>query len=75
MSNTSMQHTEFDIALGDRVQIQPGLRIQPTLVGQAGMVVEVFRLPLDSCLVRIAGDPNRQRTWFFYRDELVVTNV
>ena len=38
--------------------------------GRAGTVVEVFRVPRESCLVRMDGDPNRRREWFFYRDEM-----
>ena len=65
---------EHDLDVGDRVQIRPNPRLLPALVGQVGTVVEVFRVPRDSCMVRIAGDPNRQREWFFYRDEVVVDN-
>jgi hypothetical protein len=43
-------------------------------VGRAGTVVEVFRVPRDSCLVRIDGDPNRQREWFLYRDEVAISS-
>jgi len=38
-------------------------------VGRIGTVVEIFRVPLDACLVRIDGDPDR-REWFFYSDEI-----
>jgi hypothetical protein len=58
---------------GDRIRIQRGRRpLRPDLVGQVGTIVEVFRVPQDSCLVRIDGDPNRQREWFLYRDEIVI---
>lgn len=61
---------------GDRVHIQQGGRpLHLELVGQAGTVVEVFRVPRDSCLVRIDGDPNRRREWFFYRDEVVISDA
>jgi len=36
-----------------------------------GTVVEVFRVPLDSCMVRLDGD---QREWFFYRDEFAISD-
>ena len=57
---------------GDRVHIRRANRaILPALLGRSGTVVEVFRAPRDSCLVRIDGDQNRRREWFFYRDEIV----
>jgi hypothetical protein len=37
-----------------------------------GDVVEVFRVPLDSCLVHLDDDPRREREWFFYREEVTV---
>ena len=58
--------------IGDRIRIRHGGRSIPALIGHVGTVVEVFRIPLGSCLVRIDGDPNRLREWFFYRDELVI---
>jgi hypothetical protein len=47
----------------------------PALVGQLGTIVEIFRVPRGSCLVRIDGDPNRQREWFFYPDEVATSDV
>jgi hypothetical protein len=44
-------------------------------VGQVGTIVEVFGVPQGSCLVRIDGDPNRQREWFLYRDEIMLSNA
>lgn len=62
---------EWDIGVGKQTRIRQGRqRLIPELVGQVGTIVEVFRLPRDSCLVRIDGDLNRQREWFFYRDEV-----
>jgi hypothetical protein len=59
----------------DRVRIRQGSKwLRPELVGRMGTVVEVFRVPRDSCLVRIDGDPNRQREWFFYQDEVVISD-
>ena len=58
---------------GDRVHIRQGSKpLRPELVGRMGTVVEVFRVPRDSCLVRIDGDPNRRREWFLYQDEVVI---
>ena len=58
---------------GARVHIQQGVRpLRLELVGRAGTVVEVFRMPQDSCMVRIDGDPDRRREWFFYRDEVIL---
>jgi hypothetical protein len=72
MDERTSQPPEREIDSGDRVHIQQGGRPIPEFLGRAGMVVEVFRIPRDSCLVRIDGDPNRQREWFFYRDEVVI---
>ncbi len=44
------------------------------LIGRTGTVVETFRVPRDSCLVRIDGDRYLQREWFFYRDEVVFSD-
>ena len=61
---------------GDRVHIRQGSKpLRPELLGRAGTVVEVFRMPRDSCLVRMDGDLNRQREWFFYRDEVVISSA
>jgi hypothetical protein len=61
---------------GDRVRIRQANRaIIPALMGRAGTVVEVFRVPRDSCLVRVDGDQHRRREWFFYRDEVVISDA
>jgi hypothetical protein len=61
---------------GDRVRIRQGARsLRLDLIGQLGTVAEVFRAPLDSCMVRIDGDPNRRREWFLYRDEVMISDV
>ena len=59
-------------AVGDRVIIRQGRRPIPMLVNQIGTVVEIFRAPRDSCLVRIDGDPDAQREWFCYHDEIAL---
>jgi hypothetical protein len=75
VSTIQARRSARDLNVGDRIQVRQGSRPLPALVGHVGMVVEVFRLPRDSCMVRIAGDPDRQREWFFYRDEVVINNV
>ena len=75
MSETTPQLQERALDGGDRVQIRQGRRPIPGLLGRMGTVVEVFRVPQDSCLVRIDGDPNRRREWFFYRDEIAISDV
>lgn len=73
MDTTITQPQPPDLNGGDRVRIQPGSRpLLPELVGQVGTTIEVFRVPYGSCLVRIDGDSNRVREWFFYRDEIVI---
>jgi len=65
-----------DLNGGDRIRIRPGRRtLLPELVGQVGTIVEVFRVPQGSCLVRIDGDPDRVREWFLYRDEIVIGDM
>ena len=64
--------TAREPAVGDRIVIRQGRRPIPTLLGQIGTVVEIFRAPRDSCLVRIDGDTDRQREWFCYHDEVVL---
>jgi hypothetical protein len=62
-----------DLDSGERIRIRQGRRsLSPKLVGQVGTIVEVFRVPQGSCLVRLDGDPDRQREWFLYRDEIVI---
>ena len=73
MSAAIAQPQPQDLNGGDRVRVQPGGRpLFPELVGQVGTIVEVFRAPQGSCLVRIDGDPDREREWFLYRDEIVI---
>jgi hypothetical protein len=70
MSEIISQLPEHDIGNGDRIRIRQGQRSIPDLIGHIGTIVEVFRAPLDSCMVRIDNDPDRQREWFLYRDEI-----
>ena len=72
MSDITPQHAQHEINNGDRVRIRQGQRSIPDLIGHIGTIVEVFRAPLNSCMVRIDNDPDRQREWFLYRDELVI---
>jgi hypothetical protein len=61
---------------GDRIRIRSGDRpLLSGLVGQVGTIVEVFRMPQGSCLVRIDGDSDRVREWFLYRDEIVIDDT
>jgi hypothetical protein len=70
MRITTAQPLARELDTGDRVHIQQGHRSIPTLLAHVGTIVEVFRMPLGSCLVRIDGDPDRLREWFFYGDEV-----
>ncbi len=72
MSETMPQLPDRDINNGDRIQIRQGQRSIPDLIGHIGTIVEVFRAPLGSCMVRIDNDPDRQREWFLYRDEIAI---
>jgi hypothetical protein len=71
MGEATPQPQTHDLDSGDRIHIRQGNRPLPAFVGQAGTVVEVFRAPSNSCLVRMDGDLDLQREWFFYRDEVV----
>jgi hypothetical protein len=75
MDRIALQPQERPLDVGDRIHIQQGRRSIPNLVGHVGTVVEVFRVPRDSCLVRIDGDPDHRREWFFYRDEVASGEV
>ena len=70
MSQITEQHVERDLTNGGRIRIRQGQRPIPDLVGRLATIVEIFRIPLDSCLVRIDGDADRLREWFLYSDEL-----
>jgi hypothetical protein len=76
MGVTTLYPAEREPDGGDRIRIRRGRRaLSPDLVGQVGTIVEVFRVPQGSCLVRVDGDPNRQREWFLYRDEIVISDA
>ena len=42
---------EREPEVGDRIIIRQGRRPIPTLLNQIGTLVEIFRVPRDSCLV------------------------
>lgn len=68
MDVTTGYPADRELNSGERIRIRRGRRpLRSDLAGQTGMIVEVFRAPQGSCLVRIDGDPNHQREWFLYR--------
>ena len=76
MDGALLQPLDRDRNSGDRIRIRQGKRpLLATLVGQLGTIVEVFRVPRGSCLVRIEGDPNPRREWFLYSDEVATSDV
>ena len=75
MNKITSQPAERELDIGDRISIRSGGMPLPALVGQMGTVVEVFRVPRGSCRVRIDGDPEQRREWFFYRNEVVINDV
>lgn len=76
MSELPSQPMEDELEVGGRVRVQQGRRSLPELlVGRVGTVVELFRAPRGSCLVRIDGDKNRRQEWFFYDDEVAASNT
>lgn len=66
------QPTEREPAIGDRVAIRQGRRAHSAFVGRTGTVVEIFRVPRDSCVVCIDGDDAGQPGLFCYHDEVVL---
>ncbi len=75
MGRESAQPRERDLDSGDRIRIRQGQRPIANRVGQEGTIVEIFRVPQGSCLARIDADPDRQREWFFYRDEVAASDT
>jgi hypothetical protein len=75
MSSVTPPPVDHYLAIGDRIHIRQGGRAIPTLVGRVATVVEVFRVPVGSCLARIEGDPDRLREWFLYGDEVAIGEV
>ena len=61
--------------IGDRIVIRQGRRPIPSLLNRVGTVVEIFRVPRDSCMVRVDGDGEPQREWFCYHDEVVLSTA
>ena len=72
MHQDSEQPAPRELAIGDRIRIEHDPRGVANLIGQVGTIVEIFRVPRDSCLVQIDGDPTPQRTWLLYRDEFAL---
>lgn len=66
---------EQPLNVGDRVRIQQHRWPLIGMLDQVGTVVEIFRMPRDSCLVRVDGDTKRDREWFFYRVEVTPGDV
>ena len=75
MSQIAPLSLDRDLDNGDRIRICQGQRAIPDLVDRIGTIVEMFRAPLGSCLVRIDGDPDLKREWFFYHDEVVAYSI
>jgi hypothetical protein len=72
MQGNSVPEVTYSVDVGDRVAIRQPRLEYADLAARVGTVVEVFRVPLNSCLVQLDGDPRREREWFFYRDEMIV---
>lgn len=70
-SSHALPPVERELVVGDRIIIRQGRRSFPELLNRTGTIVEIFRVPRDSCLVRLDGDTDRQREWFCYHDEVV----
>lgn len=73
MNGAALQPQKQLLDIGDRISVRPGRQSIAVIKNQQGTVVEVFRVPQGSCLVRIDGDLNLHRAWFLYRDEVVIS--
>lgn len=62
---------ERALYIGDRVCIRRDRRPLPGLADQVGTVVQLISVPRDCCLVRVDGDTDASRVWFFYRSEVL----
>jgi hypothetical protein len=65
---------EHTLHVGDRVRIRRDRRPLPGLADQAGTVVQLIHVPRDCCLVRLDGDTDAIRVWFFYGAEVLTGN-
>jgi hypothetical protein len=74
MNGTALQPQKRLLDIGDRVYVRQGRQSISAIVNQYGTVVEVFRVPQGSCMVRIDGDLDLDREWFLYRDEVVISD-
>ncbi len=75
MSGLTSPPPEQYLAIGDWIHIRQGGRAIPALVGRIATVVEVFRVPVGSCLAHIEGDLDRLREWFLYGDKIAIGEV
>ena len=74
MSETAWPPQKQLLDIGDRICVRQGRQSISAIRNQQGTVVEVFRVPQGSCLVRIDGDLDLHREWFLYRDEVVISD-
>ncbi|HEU5012647.1 MAG TPA: hypothetical protein VFT66_08895 [Roseiflexaceae bacterium] len=73
MNGIALQPQKQLLDVGDRIYVRRGRQSISVIVNQQGTVVEVFRVPQGSCMVRIDGDLNLDREWFLYRDEVMIS--
>jgi hypothetical protein len=75
MINSYAWVDEHTLHVGDRVRIR---RDRWPLQGsgdQIGTVVRLISVPRDCCLVRVDGDTETGRVWFFYRSEVLAGDL
>jgi hypothetical protein len=66
---------EHTLHIGDRVRIRQDRWPLPGLADQVGTVVQLIDVPRDCCLVRLDGDTDASRVWFFYGAEVLPGNA
>ncbi len=66
---------EQTLRVGDRVRIRRDRWPLPGLADQVGTVVQLINVPRDCCLVRVDGDTESSRVWFFYCSEVLAGNL
>lgn len=75
MNDTYAWVEERTLRIGDHVRIRKDRWPLPGLVDQGGTVVRLISVPRDCCLVRVDGDTDDSRVWFFYHSEILAGDL
>jgi hypothetical protein len=66
---------DHTLRVGDRVCIRRDRWPLLGLTDQVGTVVQLISVPRDCCLVRVDGDTEDSRVWFFYHAEVIAADA